>query len=177
MPLIKDEAFVDNVFTLLADEQEVPQGRPIIVSLKRWQSEREQLKALNVALGVRLTSDQAPDLLGDDMHNLAVIALEFPKFRDGRGYSWARMLRQRLGYKGEIRAVGDVLRDQWLFMSRCGVDAFEVKLGTRIEEFRAAMGEQTVFYQPSSDRVTNVLALRHNSRVSARSSRLAQAAE
>ncbi|MBI1212890.1 MAG: DUF934 domain-containing protein [Alphaproteobacteria bacterium] len=177
MPLIKGEAFVDSVFTLLADEQEVPAGRPIIVSLKRWQSEREQLKALNVALGVRLTSDQAPDLLGDDIHSLAVIALEFPKFRDGRGYSWARMLRQRLGYKGEIRAVGDVLRDQWLFMSRCGVDAFEVKLGTRIEEFRAAMGEQTVFYQPSSDRVTNVLALRHNRGVSARRGGLAQAAE
>ena len=83
-----------------------------------------------------------------------MIALEFPKFRDGRGYSWARLLRQRLGYKGEIRAVGDVLRDQWLFMSRCGIDAFDVKPGTRIEDFRAALAEQTVFYQPSSDRVT-----------------------
>jgi uncharacterized protein (DUF934 family) len=125
---------------------------------------------------VRLTSDQAPDLLGDDVHRLAVIALEFPKFRDGRGYSWARMLRQRLGYKGEIRAVGDVLRDQWLFMTRCGIDAFEVKPGTRIEDFRAALDELTVFYQPSSDRVTNVLALRHNRTTSPRRS-LAHAAE
>jgi uncharacterized protein (DUF934 family) len=177
MPLIKGEAFVENLFTVLADEQELPLGRPVIVSLKRWQTEREQLIARNVALGVRLTSDQAPDLLGEDVHRLAVIALEFPKFRDGRGYSWARMLRQRLGFKGEIRAVGDVLRDQWLFMQRCGIDAFEVKPGTRIEDFRAALAEQTVFYQPSSDRVTNVLELRHNRSPSARRHALADAAE
>src|SRR6185436_8820405 len=141
MPLIKGEAFVENLFTTLADDQNLPLGKPVIVSLKRWQAEREQLAKRNAAVGVRLSSDQAPDLLGDDIHRLAVIALEFPKFRDGRGYSWARMLRQRLGYKGEIRAVGDVLRDQWLFMRRCGVDAFEVKPGTRIEDFRAAMAE------------------------------------
>jgi uncharacterized protein (DUF934 family) len=177
MPLIKGEAFVENLFTVLADEQELPLGRPVIVSLKRWQTEREQLIARNVALGLRLTSDQAPDLLGEDVHRLAVIALEFPKFRDGRGYSWARMLRQRLGFKGEIRAVGDVLRDQWLFMQRCGIDAFEVKLGVRIEDFRAALAEQTVFYQPSSDRVTNVLELRHNRSPSTRRHALANAAE
>jgi uncharacterized protein (DUF934 family) len=177
MPLIKGEAFAENVFTVLADEQGAPFGRPIIVSLKRWQAEREQLVTRNVALGVRLTSDQAPDLLGDDIHRLAVIALEFPKFRDGRGYSWARMLRQRLGFNGEIRAVGDVLRDQWLFMQRCGIDAFEVKPGTRIEDFRAALAEQTVFYQPSSDRVTNVLVLRHNRAASTRRHALADAAE
>jgi uncharacterized protein (DUF934 family) len=72
------------------------------------------------------------------------------------------LLRERLGFKGEIRAVGEVLRDQWLFMSRCGIDAFEVKPGTRIEDFRTALGEQTVFYQPASDRTVNVVALRHN---------------
>ena len=86
--------------------------------------------------------------MGADVHHFAVIELEFPKFKDGRGYSWARLLRQRLSYKGEIRAVGDVLRDQWLFMSRVGVDAFEVRPGTTIEDFRAALAEQTVFYQP-----------------------------
>ena len=177
MSLIKGEAFVENVFTVLADGQDAPLGKPIIVSLKRWQAERDELTRRNVALGVRLTSDQAPDVLGDDIHRLAVIALEFPKFRDGRGYSWARMLRQRLGYKGEIRAVGDVLRDQWLFMRRCGIDAFEVKPGTRIEDFRAALGEQTVFYQPSSDRVTNVLSLRHKHGPSTRGRAVAHAAE
>jgi len=178
MPLIKGDGFVENLFTMLADGEEAPAGKPIIVSLKRWQAEGEQLAKRTTAVGVRLTSDQAPDLLGDDIHRLAVIALEFPKFRDGRGYSWARMARQRLGYKGEIRAVGDVLRDQWLFMRRCGIDAFEVKPGTRIEDFRAAQAELTVFYQRSSDAVINVLALRHNRGASTRGSRgLAHAAE
>jgi uncharacterized protein (DUF934 family) len=160
MPLIKNAEFVENTFTLVADEEPLPEGA-IMVSLKRWQAERDALSARNTPLAVRLTSDQSPEALGDDVHRFAVIALEFPKFRDGRGYSWARLLRQRLGYKGEIRAVGDVLRDQWLFMSRCGVDTFDVRAGTRLEDFRAALSEQTVFYQPASDRVRNVLELRH----------------
>jgi uncharacterized protein (DUF934 family) len=160
MPLIKNAEFADNAFALVADEEPLPEGA-IMVSLKRWQAERDALSARNAPLGLRLSADQSPEALGDEVHRFAVIALEFPKFRDGRGYSWARLLRQRRGYKGEIRAVGDVLRDQWLFMSRCGVDAFEVRPGTRLEDFRAALSEQTVFYQPASDRVHNVLELRH----------------
>jgi uncharacterized protein (DUF934 family) len=160
MPLIKNGHFVDNSYTHVADDEALPQGA-IVVSLKRWQSEREALAARNAPLGVRLTSDQSPETLGADVTHFALIELEFPKFRDGRGYSWARILRQRLGFTGEIRAVGDVLRDQWLFMSRCGVDAFEVRPGTRLEDFRAALAEQTVFYQPASDRIRNVLDLRH----------------
>ena len=170
MPLIKNNASVDNTFVRVAAEETLP-GGAIVVSLKRFQAERDTLLARNAALGVRLTSDQSPEALCDDIHRFALIELEFPKFKDGRAYSWARLLRQRLGFKGELRAVGDVLRDQWLFMSRCGIDAFEVRLGTRIEDFRAAMGEQTVFYQPSSDRVRSVLDLRHG-----RSARLALAA-
>jgi uncharacterized protein (DUF934 family) len=160
MPLIKNGTFVDNTFARVADDEPLPEGA-IVVSLKRWQAEREALAARNAPLGVRLASDQSPEALGVDIHHFALIELEFPKFRDGRGYSWARILRQRLGFTGEIRAVGDVLRDQWLFMSRCGVDAFEVRPGTRIEDFRAALAEQTVFYQPASDRIRNVLDLRH----------------
>ncbi len=111
---------------------------------------------------MRLTSDQSPEALGADVTHFALIELEFPKFKDGRGYSWARQLRQRQHFTGEIRAVGKVLRAQWLFLSSCSVDAFEVRPGTSIEDFRAAMSEQTVFYQPASDRVRNVLELRHN---------------
>ncbi len=162
MPLIKNAQFVENGFARVADEETIPDGA-VIVSLKRWQTERETLMARNAPLGVRLTSDQSPEALGPDVHHFAVVELEFPKFRDGRGYSWARQLRQRLGYKGEIRAVGEVLRDQWLFMSRCGVDAFEVAPGTRIEDFRAALAEQTVFYQRSADRIVSVLEHRHES--------------
>ena len=161
MPLIKHNAFVENTFAHVADDEALPDG-PIVVSLKRWQAERETLAARNAPLGVRLSSDQSPEALGADVSHFALIELEFPKFRDGRGYSWARILRQRLGFTGEVRAVGDVLRDQWLFMSRCGVDAFEVRPGTRLEDFRAALAEQTVFYQPASDRIRSVLDLRQN---------------
>lgn len=160
MPLIRNATFVDDAFAHVNDEQALPDGA-IVVSLKRFQTDREALMTRNAPLGVRLTSDQSPEALGADIHHFALIELEFPKFKDGRGYSWARQLRQRLGFKGEIRAVGDVLRDQWLFMSRCGIDAFEVRPGTRIEDFRAALAEQTVFYQPASDRIANVLDLRH----------------
>jgi len=160
MPLIKDNAFIENTYARVADEETLPEGA-VVVSLKRFHAEREALLARNTPLGVRLTADQSPEALGTDVHHFAVIELEFPKFKDGRAYSWARILRQRTGYKGELRAVGDVLRDQWLFMSRVGIDAFEVRLGTRIEDFRAAMAEQTVFYQPASDRVRSVLDLRH----------------
>jgi uncharacterized protein (DUF934 family) len=160
MPLIKNNEFVESPFSRVADEETPPEGA-IIVSQKRWQAEREALIARNAPIGLHLTPDQSPEALGEDVHHFAVIELEFPKFKDGRGYSWARLLRQRLNFKGEIRAVGDVLRDQWLFMSRVGIDAFEVRPGTRIEDFRAALSEQTVFYQPASDRVRNVLELRH----------------
>ncbi len=160
MPLIKDNAIVENTFAHVADGETLPEGA-IVVSLKRWQAERETLAARNAPLGIRLASDQSPETLGADVTHFALIELEFPKFRDGRGYSYARILRQRLGFTGEIRAVGDVLRDQWLFMSRCGVDAFEVRPGTRLEDFRAALAEQTVFYQPASDRIHNILDLRH----------------
>jgi uncharacterized protein (DUF934 family) len=160
MPLIKNNAFVENTFAHVADGEALPEGA-IVVSLKRWQAERETLAARNAPLGIRLASDQSPETLGADVSHFALIELEFPKFRDGRGYSYARVLRQRQNFTGEIRAVGDVLRDQWLFMSRCGIDAFEVRPGTRLEDFRAALAEQTVFYQPASDRIRNILDLRH----------------
>lgn len=161
MPVIKHGDFIDNVFTRVADEAPLPEATPVIVSLKRFASEPERLIGRDVAFGVRLTSEQSPEDLGEHLHRIALIEIEFPKFKDGRGYSWARLLRQRLNFRGEIRAVGDVLRDQWFYMHRCGVDAFEVKPGTRIEDFRAAMTELTVFYQPASDRVQDVLSLRH----------------
>jgi uncharacterized protein (DUF934 family) len=160
MPLIKNAHFVENSYARVADDETLPEGA-IVVSLKRFQAERDALMTRNAPLGIRLTSDQSPEALSADIHHFALIELAFPKFKDGRGYSWARQLRQRLGFKGEIRATGDVLRDQWLFMSRVGIDAFEVREGTRIEDFHAAMAEQTVFYQPASDRVRSVLDLRH----------------
>jgi uncharacterized protein (DUF934 family) len=147
----------------VADGEALPDGA-VVVSLSRFLAERESLMQRNAPLGVRIASSETPDALGSDVHHFALIELEFPKFRDGRGYSSARVLRDRLGYKGEIRARGDVLRDQWLFMSRVGVDSFEVRPGTRLEDFRAALSEQTVFYQRASDSHASIFELRHRSR-------------
>ena len=80
-----------------------------------------------------------------------MIAIDFPAFKDGRGFSQARLLRERYGYKGEIRAVGDVARDQMFFMARCGINAFEVKPGRSLEDALKAFNDFSVTYQPAAD--------------------------
>jgi uncharacterized protein (DUF934 family) len=143
-------AAADDPYTAAGDDGALPEGA-IAVSLARFQRDRETLLARNAPLAVTLASDQSPEALAGDLDRLSAVFLQFPKFRDGRGYSWARMLRGRFGYRGEIRATGDVLRDQWLYMHRCGVDALEIGPRFRLSDVQAAMAEQTVFYQPAID--------------------------
>src|SRR5580692_8350370 len=101
MPLIKDGSFVDDAYTAVADDAALPDKDAFIVSLARFKKDRDAILARNDGFGVNLKSDESPETLGDDLHRFALIALEFPKFRDGRAFSWARMLRARLGFKGE----------------------------------------------------------------------------
>ena len=143
-------AFAADSFTAVADDAALPQG-PVLVSLARFRNEREALLARNTALGIRLQSSENPETLGDDVQHFALIALEFPKFRDGRAFSWARILRTRLGFKGEIRAVGDFLLDQMNYQHRVGFDAWEVSDTFSIEQFQRALTEMTNVYQPSAD--------------------------
>ena len=151
MPLIKDHRIVDDPWTALDDAAPLPAGVWPIVSLERWQAERDALEEAGVPLGLRLRSDQSPRLVADDLANFAVVALEFPKFTDGRPYSGARLLRERYGFTGELRAVGHVARDQALFLVRCGFDAFEVPEGTAPEAWRAALSRISVRYQRAAD--------------------------
>ena len=159
MKLIKDGGFVDDPFVTLADDDPQP-ANGTIVSLARFEKERDALIARNAPLGVRLKSDESPERLGSDIDRLSVIVLEFPKFRDGRAFSWARMLRTRLRFKGEIRAAGHFLYDQLAYLTRVGVDAFEVPDGFTIAEFDRAMGEITNVYQPSADGRPTIRQLR-----------------
>lgn len=161
MPLIKEGVLAEDSWQALADEDELVEG-PIVVTLDRWQSERETLLARNTPIGVRLKSDQTPALLADDLDRFAVVALEFPKFNDGRAYSYARLLRDRYGFKGEVRAVGNVLRDQFLLMQRCGFDAFEVANEAAAAAWEKAISEISVTYQPGADARRPALALRRN---------------
>ena len=107
--------------------------------------------ARNAPLGIRLKSADNPEQLGEDVHRFAVVALEFPVFRDGRAFSWARLLRTRLGYKGEIRSVGHFLYDQVALLQRVGVNAFEVPDGFSLEQYQRAIGEMSEVYQPAPD--------------------------
>ena len=162
MPLIKDGQLTEDRWALLADDEPLPEAAtPIIVSLERWQDDRAALTGYTGELGVRLKSDQPPAEIAADIDRLGLVALEFPKFTDGRAYSYARLLRERHGFGGEIRAVGNVLRDQLLFMQRCGIDAFEVDDRTAAHDWLEAFSEIRVFYQPTGDRRMPVSALRH----------------
>ena len=141
MPLIRDGALVDDPWVTVDDGTQLPMDGPAIVSLERWQAHRDELLGRNAPLGIRLKSDQPPALIADDLDRFAVVALEFPVFRDGRAYSYARLLRERYGYRGEVRAVGEVLRDQFLFMVRCGFDAIEVRDENAAGQWREAVSE------------------------------------
>ena len=151
MPLIKDSQIVEDNWTHLADDAQLAAGAWPIVSLERWQAERERLMEAGVPLGLRLRSDQSPRQIADELEHFAVIALAFPKFTDGRPYSSARLLRERYGFAGELRAIGNVLRDQALFMVRCGFDAFEVEDDTALDAWRAALTRISVRYQATAD--------------------------
>lgn len=127
----------------------VPEGK-VIVPLPVWQAQKEMLQA-RVAVGVWLASDERPEELKDDIARFRVIAIDFPKFSDGRGYSIAYTLRARLGYTGELRAIGDVLRDQLFYLSRVGFDAFAPRPDRSIKDALKGLSDFSVKYQPSWD--------------------------
>jgi uncharacterized protein (DUF934 family) len=160
MPLIKDGRAAADPWIALGGDEAVPDAVAVIVGLARWRADREALIRRAGPLGLRLKSDQPPSAVAGDLGRFALVALEFPKFTDGRGYSYARLLRERFGYRGEVRAVGNVLRDQFLFMHRCGFDAFEVPAHD-VDVWIGALNEITVAYQPASDDRAPAWRLRH----------------
>ncbi|HEX2759596.1 MAG TPA: DUF934 domain-containing protein [Rhizomicrobium sp.] len=157
--LIKSGAYAQDVYAPVADDAALPDG-PVLVSLARFQKDREALLARNTPIGVKLRSSENPEILGGDVSHFSLIALEFPKFRDGRAFSWARMLRTRLGFTGEIRAVGDFLFDQVNYQHRVGFDAWEVPDHFTVEMFNRALTEMTNVYQPSTDGKKTIRELR-----------------
>ena len=126
----------------------------------RWRAERDTLIGRNAPVGVRLSNTDPVSDLAPDLDRLDIIVLEFPKFTDGRAYSQARLLRERYRYQGELRAAGNVLRDQLLFMQRCGFDAFELNHGQPVQAWIAATNEFSVFYQPAADERVPVMQCR-----------------
>ena len=160
MPLIRTTGPVEDPWTTLKDEDPLPADGAIIVTLARWQANRDALLARPGPLGIFLKSDQPPSLIAADIERFDVIALNFPKFTNGRAYSSARLLRERYGYRGELRAVGNVLRDQLQLMLRCGFDSFEIPETADVATWLRAFRDFSLAYQPAADARTPVAALR-----------------
>jgi uncharacterized protein (DUF934 family) len=126
-----------------------PHRADLLVPLKLWQLRREDLLARAGRNGVRLEAHEDPAALAADLDSLDLVEVNFPGFGDGRGYSTARLLRERYGYAGELRATGAVARDHLYFMAQCGFDAFVLREGEDPAEALAAFGDFTEAYQGS----------------------------
>ena len=166
MPLFRESGIVEDPWQTLGDDATVPADGMVLVSFARWREARAALLARRGPVGVALANTDPVEALASDTARLDLIALHFPKFSDGRAYSQARLLRERHGYDGELRATGQVLRDQFVFVSRAGFDAFEVKKDADADAFAETMKRYSVFYQPTGDgRVTALnrrMQLRHS---------------
>lgn len=154
--IIKNKTIVADDWNVLrlqenetAENVTVAAGK-IIVPLKVWQAQRETLQQRG-DIGVWFASDERPEELKGDLEKFAVIAVDFPKFSDGRGYSIAYNLRARLGYTGELRAIGDVLRDQLFYLQRVGFDAFAPRADRSIEDALKGFSDFSEVYQISID--------------------------
>ncbi len=154
--IIKNKIIIDDDWLILrpAEGEElervvVPAGK-VIVPLKVWQAQRNELKS-RAELGVWLASHERPEELKGEIEMFSVIAVDFPKFADGRGYSIAYNLRARLGYAGELRAVGDVLRDQMFYMQRVGFDSFAPRPDKSIHDALKGLSDFSDSYQAAID--------------------------
>lgn len=166
MPLVKGGKLADDLFVALADDAPFPAGGGILVSADRFLADSDGLLGRAGRLGVIWPNNRDIDALVPYLSRLGAVALVFPSFRDGRAYSQARLLRERYAYRGELRATGQVLRDQFVFMLRAGFDAFDVRKQADAEAFAQTVRRYSVFYQPTGDeRVTALhrrMQLRHS---------------
>src|SRR3981081_541577 len=157
MPLVKDGKITPDIFVHVPDGGELPGDGAILISAARFLEDPEALSRRAGKAGVIWPNNRDLDDLVPYLDRLTVVALVFPSFRDGRACSQGRWLRERHGYDGELRATGQVLRDQFVFMLRAGFDAFEVKKESDAEAFANTVKRYSVFYQPTGDGRTPAL--------------------
>ena len=150
MQLVKANRVMTDRFVRVVDDAPLPDG-PILLTAERFLADAAELFGRAGPVGVLWPNSRKVSELVPYLDRLALIALVFPKFQDGRAYSQARQLREQYGFRGELRATGDVLRDQRLFLLRAGFDAFEVKKDADVKSFVEHNVRYSVFYQPAGD--------------------------
>lgn len=144
--LIKNRSVVENPWVIVPKDEALEallarSEEQLLVPAATWLEHRGALLASGKQLGVWLDSDQHPEIIAADIPSLPVIALNFPVFSDGRAFSYAFALRKHYAYKGELRAIGDVLRDPLFYMKRCGFDAFDLADDVKIEDALSAFSD------------------------------------
>ncbi|ABD06112.1 Uncharacterised conserved protein UCP030820 [Rhodopseudomonas palustris HaA2] len=160
MPLVKHGAIVADDYVAVADDADLPAGGAVLVSAARLFAEAETLAMRNTPVGVAWPNNRDVAGLVPWLDQLSLIALVFPTFKDGRAHSQGRRLREIYGYRGELRATGQVLRDQFTFLLRNGFDAFAVTKESDAQAFGEATHRYTEFYQPTGDGHLSALQLR-----------------
>ena len=133
----------------LEDGESLPDGK-LLVPVSVWQARRGELVERE-QLGIWLDSDEEPACISNDLHHFELVAINFPLFADGRGYSCARLLRERYNYTGELRAIGDVLIDQLYYLKRCGFDAFALRSDQNLQLALASLAPFSESYQAATD--------------------------
>ena len=151
MPLIKDGQLVEDRYVRVLDDAPLADGIPIIVPAARFLADAEDILRREAPTGVLWPNNRRISELAAYVDRLALIALIFPAFKDGRAYSQARQLRERYAFRGELRATGQILRDQFLFMVRAGFDALEVVKNSDADAYAAVLKRYSVFYQVAGE--------------------------
>lgn len=141
----------DTWLWLKDDAAPVPRDGDLMVSVMRWHAQRAELVARAGRIGLVLAGADDPSTVAEDLKLFGVVAVAFPSFTDGRGYSIARLLRERYGWRGELRAVGDIQRDQLFYLARCGFDAFLLREGENVEAALTAFSDFSDAYQAAVD--------------------------
>lgn len=161
MPLLKNGKVAADVWTFAEDGIPAGDGGAVIVTLARFLAEHEVLLASNHPVGVRLTNADDPGVLAPWLDRLELVELSFPKYTDGRAFSQAQLLRRRYGYKGEVRATGQILRDQLRLMIRSGFDAVQFDDADAEAIYEISSREFSEFYQAASDTSASIFLKRH----------------
>ena len=161
MPLLKNGKAAADDWSFVEDGA-APGGGPVIVSLARFIAEHDVLLASNHQVGVRLSNADDPGQLAPWLDRLALVELSFPKYTDGRAFSQAQLLRRRYGYKGEVRATGQILRDQLRLIIRSGFDAIQFDDADAEAIYEISSREFSEFYQAAADGAASIFQRRHS---------------